>query len=171
MNIVRAFIGVDGFEVQRVAHHMILDLDAVGAVHVESQRADADQHTLAFVVAGVRSISCAPLASPRRSLDPRSRTSACRFLATTSPIDDQQIQHCSASEGPPSLANNSASFDTRVSRDTEQEWQIVVGLALKPKSTAKANTALYSSSTTILALVALLSLMVDVRVKSRQIIS
>ena len=34
MHIMRAFIGVDGFKVLRVAHDVIFGLDAVAAVHV-----------------------------------------------------------------------------------------------------------------------------------------
>src|SRR5208283_1379683 len=49
VNILRALIGIDGFEVLRVAHHMILDLDAVGAVHVA--RLSSDIQSLAAVVA------------------------------------------------------------------------------------------------------------------------
>ena len=49
MNVVRAFIGVDRFEVLGVPHHVILDLDAVAAMHVA--RLAGDIQRLAAIVA------------------------------------------------------------------------------------------------------------------------
>src|SRR3954447_9205055 len=40
MDVVRPFIGIDGFEVGRVAHHLKLGGNAVPAVHVASNARD-----------------------------------------------------------------------------------------------------------------------------------
>ncbi len=46
---MRALVGVHGLEVRRMAHHVILDLDAVAAVHVTRHAGDIQR--LAAVVA------------------------------------------------------------------------------------------------------------------------
>jgi hypothetical protein len=38
VHVVRAFVGVDRFEILRVAHHVAFFLDAVAAVHVARRR-------------------------------------------------------------------------------------------------------------------------------------
>ena len=57
-------------------------------------------------------------------------------MVTMSPIDDQQIQLCSASQGQRGSRNNSVLFDTRASIETEPKLGIAASVALKPKSTA-----------------------------------
>ena len=49
MHVMRALVGVDGFQVRCVTHHVILDLDAVAAVHVASHPRDIE--SLAAIVA------------------------------------------------------------------------------------------------------------------------
>src|SRR6266436_7458008 len=49
VDVVGAFIGVDGFQVRGVAHHVIFDLDAVAAVHVTGYARDVER--LAAIVA------------------------------------------------------------------------------------------------------------------------
>src|SRR3954447_24406966 len=49
VDVVGAFVGVDGFQVRGVAHHVIFDLDAVAAVHVAGGARDVER--LAAIVA------------------------------------------------------------------------------------------------------------------------
>src|SRR5262245_2353308 len=49
VHVVGAFIGVDGLQVRGVAHDVVLDLDAVAAVHVARHAGDIER--LAAVVA------------------------------------------------------------------------------------------------------------------------
>src|SRR5215813_13542948 len=49
MHVVRAFVGVDSLKVREVAHDVILDLDAVAAMHVACSPRDVE--CLAAVVA------------------------------------------------------------------------------------------------------------------------
>ena len=43
MDVVGAFIGVHGFQVRGVAHHVVLDLDTVAAVHVAGDAGDVER--------------------------------------------------------------------------------------------------------------------------------
>src|SRR5262245_16521122 len=49
VHVVRALVGVDGLEVRGVAHDVVLDLDAVAAVHVAGRARNVER--LAAVVA------------------------------------------------------------------------------------------------------------------------
>src|SRR4030081_2257043 len=49
VDVVGAFIGVHGFQIRGVAHHVIFDLDAVAAVHVAGDAGDVER--LAAIVA------------------------------------------------------------------------------------------------------------------------
>src|SRR6185437_1125134 len=49
VDVVGAFIGVDGFQIRGVTHHVVLDLDAVAAMHVA--RGARDVERLAAIVA------------------------------------------------------------------------------------------------------------------------
>ncbi len=42
MDVVRPFVGVDGFQILQVAHDLVFGLDAVAAVHVAGLAGDVE---------------------------------------------------------------------------------------------------------------------------------